>query len=314
MSRCEKDKYYLQIAKEVSSRGTCIRRNFGSIIVKNDVIVSTGYTGAPRGRKNCCDIGVCARREQNIPRGERYELCVSGDTKILLHGNPIKNYTLETMFTDEYHRTFTVGSCFKDCMVFAHVEKPMLVGERPGVRVLFGDDTFFDCTPDHGVMLVSGEFIEAAKLRPHDTIMGYRLHEDGTCSMTSEKRVVSVTELEKPIMCFDLCVPPTENFAIDLGNGTGVFVHNCRSVHSEMNAIINGNRADMIDSTLYLYGTEVDTGKPVENACCCSMCKRAVINAGIKEVVTLNTDGTTTHHDVSDWIDNDESLDLNKGY
>lgn len=55
-------------------KGTCLRRNFGAIIVNNDQIVSTGYTGAPRGRKNCCDLGFCIRQERNIPRGERYEL------------------------------------------------------------------------------------------------------------------------------------------------------------------------------------------------------------------------------------------------
>ena len=62
--------YYLDIAETVLDRGTCLRRNFGAIIVKNDQIISTGYVGAPRGRANCCDLGYC-------PRGERYELCRS---------------------------------------------------------------------------------------------------------------------------------------------------------------------------------------------------------------------------------------------
>jgi dCMP deaminase len=52
-----------------------MRKMYGAIIVKNDVIVSTGYCGAPRGRQNCCEIGSCLREKLNIPRGERYELC-----------------------------------------------------------------------------------------------------------------------------------------------------------------------------------------------------------------------------------------------
>lgn len=77
MERRDKENYYLDIAETVLERGTCLRRNYGAIIVKNDEIVSTGYTGAPRGRVNCCESGVCIREQMNIPRGERYELCRS---------------------------------------------------------------------------------------------------------------------------------------------------------------------------------------------------------------------------------------------
>lgn len=75
--RIDKTNYYLDIAETVAKRGTCLRRNYGAIIVKNDEIISTGYTGAVRGQKNCCDIGVCKRTQLNIPSGERYELCRS---------------------------------------------------------------------------------------------------------------------------------------------------------------------------------------------------------------------------------------------
>ena len=61
MRRRDKDNYYLDIAETVAERGTCLRRNYGSIIVKNDEIISTGYTGAPRGRKNCIDMQTCIR-------------------------------------------------------------------------------------------------------------------------------------------------------------------------------------------------------------------------------------------------------------
>ena len=77
MERKDKQNYYLDIAESVVTRGTCLRRNFGAIIVKNDEIISTGYTGAPRGRKNCSDLGFCTREALNVPRGERYELCRS---------------------------------------------------------------------------------------------------------------------------------------------------------------------------------------------------------------------------------------------
>lgn len=77
MERRDKHNYYLDIAQTVLERGTCLRRNYGSIIVKNDEIISTGYTGAPRGRKNCMDLGECRRAKLNVPRGERYEICRS---------------------------------------------------------------------------------------------------------------------------------------------------------------------------------------------------------------------------------------------
>ncbi len=77
MKRRDKHNYYLDIAQTVLERGTCLRRNYGAIIVKNDEIISTGYTGAPRHRKNCTDIGICRREQLKIPRGERYELCRS---------------------------------------------------------------------------------------------------------------------------------------------------------------------------------------------------------------------------------------------
>lgn len=75
--RVSKENYYLDIAQTVSERSTCLRRRFGAIIVKNDSIIATGYNGAPRGRKNCDDLGYCYRDKLGIPRGERYEMCRS---------------------------------------------------------------------------------------------------------------------------------------------------------------------------------------------------------------------------------------------
>lgn len=162
MNRVDKINYYLDIADTVAERGTCIRRNFGAIIVKNDEIVSTGYVGAPRGRANCSDLGYCTREKLKIPRGERYELC--------------------------------------------------------------------------------------------------------------------------------------------------------RSVHAEANCIISAARRDTIGAVLYLVGRDAVTRELVPNACCCSMCKRMVINAGIEKVIVRNTQTEYTIYDVKDWIDNDESLSGTLGY
>ena len=160
--RKDKINYYLDIADVVSNRGTCLRRRYGAVIVKNDEVISTGYVGAPRGRKNCSDIGFCMRQKLNIPRGERYELC--------------------------------------------------------------------------------------------------------------------------------------------------------RSVHAEANAIISAERSKMIDSTLYLSGREVDSNEIIKNSCCCSMCKRMVINAGIETVVIRDTAEEYRVINVADWIKNDDSLSGQFGY
>ncbi|HKL17055.1 MAG TPA: deaminase [Patescibacteria group bacterium] len=72
-----KENYYLNIAEAVSKRGTCLRRNYGAVIVKNDEIIATGYNGAPRGKDNCIDLGICYRENENIKSGTQYEKCRS---------------------------------------------------------------------------------------------------------------------------------------------------------------------------------------------------------------------------------------------
>lgn len=156
MERKSKENYYLDIAQTVTTRATCLRRKFGAIIVKDDVIVSTGYNGAPRGRKNCCDLGTCLRQQMNIPRGERYELC--------------------------------------------------------------------------------------------------------------------------------------------------------RSVHAEANAILAAARERMLNADLYLACVDAETGELVGHTTSCQMCKRLVINAGIARVIVRDTPEEFTVYNVSDWIENDDSL------
>ncbi len=105
--RRDKMNYYLDIAETVLARGTCLRRNFGALIVKNDQIISTGYVGAPRGRVNCCDTGQCLREKLNVPRGERYELCRS----VHAEQNAIISASREEMIGSTL---FLVGKNFKD--------------------------------------------------------------------------------------------------------------------------------------------------------------------------------------------------------
>lgn len=162
MERVSKINYYLDIAQTVAKRGTCLRRSFGAIIVNNDSIVATGYNGAPRGRQNCCDLGVCMREKLNIPRGERYELC--------------------------------------------------------------------------------------------------------------------------------------------------------RSVHAEANAIIHASREETLGAVLYLACIDPKSGEVYGGTTSCSMCKRLVINAGIKKVIVREDAENFTEYSVEDWVANDDSLSGIFGY
>ena len=162
MSRIDKTNYYLNMAESTLERGTCLRRSFGAVLVKNDEIIATGYNGAPRGRKNCSDLGYCLREKLEVPRGERYELC--------------------------------------------------------------------------------------------------------------------------------------------------------RSVHAEQNVIISAERNDMIGSTLYLVGKNLSDDEYVANARPCALCKRMIINAGIKDVVIRNTKTEYETIDVKEFIENDETLEGKTGY
>ena len=162
MKRIDKTNYYLDIAEAALERSTCLRRKWGAVLVKDDEIISTGYNGAPRGRKNCTDLNKCIREELNIPRGERYELC--------------------------------------------------------------------------------------------------------------------------------------------------------RSVHAEQNAIISASRKDMMGSVLYEVGIDAKTGEYVENAMPCAMCKRFIINSGIKKMVFRDSKDKYREIDVQELIDNDDSLNGTKGY
>ena len=161
MERISKHNYYLDIAQVVAERSTCLRRKYGAIIVKEDVLISSGFNGSPRGRANCSDLNSCYRDKLNIPRGTRYELC--------------------------------------------------------------------------------------------------------------------------------------------------------RSVHSEVNAVISASREQMLGATLYMVCVSPEDGSVVPNTTCCIMCKRVVINAGISKVVIRDDKENYRIIDVNSWIEDDDSLSGSMG-
>lgn len=88
MKRPDWSEYFIEVAQVISKRSTCLRRRYGAVIVRDNVIVSTGYNGSPRGEVNCIDTGKCVRQELHVPKGERYELCSS----VHAEQNAIINY------------------------------------------------------------------------------------------------------------------------------------------------------------------------------------------------------------------------------
>ena len=144
MSRVDKTNYYLDIAQTVAARGTCLRRNFGAIIVKNDQIVSTGYVGAPRGRQNCSDLGFCTREKLNIPRGERYELCrsVHAEANAIIHA-PRTEMLDATLYlvgieysSGEYVQNANPCSMCKRMIINAGIAKVIVRDTREKYRVI----------------------------------------------------------------------------------------------------------------------------------------------------------------------------------
>ncbi len=148
MERRDKINYYLDLADVVSKRGTCLRRNYGAVIVKNDEVISTGYVGAPRGRKNCSDLGVCIRQKMQVPRGERYELCRS----VHAEANAIISAERERMIgssiylsgrevdTGEYIKNSSSCSMCKRMIINAGIETVYIRDDENSYRVVHVQD------------------------------------------------------------------------------------------------------------------------------------------------------------------------------
>lgn len=113
------DIYFIEIAKVVSLRSTCLRRKYGAVIVKDRVIISTGYNGSPRGIDNCIDLGKCIRKEKNIPSGERYELCeaVHAEQNAIINASPerMKEAVIYIAGFEEDNKSFSNGKPCKLC-------------------------------------------------------------------------------------------------------------------------------------------------------------------------------------------------------
>jgi len=146
--RRDKENYYLDIAESVSQRCTCLRRHYGAVIVKADEIISTGYVGAPRGRKNCSDRGTCLREENKIPRGERYEMCRSihaeANAIISASRRDMLGSTLYLVGIDMSTNTYieNANSCAmcKRMIINAGIEKVVIRDSITDFRTIYVDD------------------------------------------------------------------------------------------------------------------------------------------------------------------------------
>ncbi len=148
MERRDKINYYLDLADVVSKRGTCLRRNYGAVIVKNDEVISTGYVGAPWGRMFCSVLGVCIRQKMQVPRGERYELCRS----VHAEANAIISAERERMIgssiylsgrevdTGEYIKNSSSCSMCKRMIINAGIETGYIRDDENSYRVVHVQD------------------------------------------------------------------------------------------------------------------------------------------------------------------------------
>ena len=158
--RTDKINYYLDIAETVLERGTCLRRIFGAIIVKNDQIISTGYVGAPRGRKNCIDLGVCVRENLKVPRGERYELCrsVHAEQNAIIHASrdDMIGSTLYLVGKDaktgEYVENASACSMCKRMIINAGIEQVIIRNNKTHYTVVNVSDWIFNDESINGVL------------------------------------------------------------------------------------------------------------------------------------------------------------------
>ncbi len=144
MQRRDKENYYLDIAETVLERGTCLRRIFGAVIVNNDQIISSGYNGAPRGRKNCIDMGFCVRESMGIPRGERYELCrsVHAEANAIIHA-PRKDMIGATLYlvgknvpTGDYVENGSACSMCKRLIINAGIARVVIRNTKDAYTVV----------------------------------------------------------------------------------------------------------------------------------------------------------------------------------
>lgn len=94
--RLDRKAGWLGMAKVASMMGTCRRRNYGAVVVVEDVLASSGYTGAPRGMPHCLDLGECYRVKHNVPSGEHYDMCrsVHAEMNVIINAARVGDHLL----------------------------------------------------------------------------------------------------------------------------------------------------------------------------------------------------------------------------
>jgi len=144
--RRDKINYYLDIAETVLERSTCLRRQYGSIIVKNDSIVSTGFNGAPRSCVSCDEKGECIREKLNVPRGTRYELCASTHSEmnamLSASRDEMLGSTLYIAGRQEGGYVANIHPCnlCKKLIINAGIEKVIIRDDRDNYRIIYIDE------------------------------------------------------------------------------------------------------------------------------------------------------------------------------
>ena len=133
MERPSWDEYFMEMAKLVATRSTCLSRQVGAILVKNKCVISTGYNGASKGSKHCAEIG-CIRKKLNIPSGQQLDLCraVHAEQNALVQA---ARYGVETEGAIMY---ITVTPCFQcaKMIVNAGIKEIIVNGVYPDERTL----------------------------------------------------------------------------------------------------------------------------------------------------------------------------------
>ena len=300
--RMSKELYYLGIAESVSKRSSCINKQWGAVIVKDDVIIATGYNGSPRGLPNCCETGSCYRIEHNIPRGTMYETCLARNTMIMRPNG--RRESIGSILDHQNEHTRIIYGMNPTTHAVLQIQG---VAIQSGVRtkmyaIVFETGKKLECTADHRFLLADRKtYVEAKDLKPLDQLAGVRWQYDpfragNEWLIDHTVTVADIWEevLPKPIPVYDMMVPEYENFVISIGDNDtniGIISHNCSAIHAEQNAIISAPRSDMMHATMYVYGFDVERNSLVDKPDSCALCKRMIINAGIDQVIFADVEG-----------------------
>ena len=168
--RMDWDNYFLCLAAIISLRSTCLRRKYGSLIVKNNKIVSSGYNGAPCGMPHCTETGECYREAHNIPHGQQYEKCISGNSIIKLLNGTYKTIR-ELAISGKDFWTYSIDTATGE-IVPALATNPRFTGIRSDMlKITFDNGATVTCTSDHKFLMSDCTYKEAKDLSIYDSVM-----------------------------------------------------------------------------------------------------------------------------------------------